>query len=237
MSFKERSLVASPLRLLVVCGIPFVAAACAVTPPGEVNLAFKDLIDQRHQQYVFKDGDTIEVRVYDTQEDDINQGPLLILPDGKSDLFFMDNHEFVGKTIPQIEAELRARIATEVKNSEISLRVKPAGEVAHLIGQFERPGLVNLTTRTTLHEAISAVGGMKITGDTDYALLRRPVRNPRHPDQFRIDLNDESEAIFLLPGDQVVLGRTFLAEIVNYYREYFLSLFPSGIPYYTLAAY
>jgi protein involved in polysaccharide export with SLBB domain len=221
---------------LTSLGAALCASACSVTPPAKVNLAFKDAIDQRLNHYVFREGDMLEVRIYN-REGDINQGPLNVLPDGRSDLFFMDDYQFAGKTIPEIEAELRARIVTEVRDPEVSIRVKPLGEVAYLIGQFERPGVVSLTTRMTLHEAIASVGGMKVTGDTDYALLRRPFRNARHPERFRIDLTDESEAIFLLPGDQVVLGRTFLGQVVNYYREYILSLFPSGIPYYSTLAF
>ena len=217
-------------------GLALLACACSVTPPAEVNGAFKEILDQRHNHYTFREGDTLEIRLYN-REGDLNQGPVTVLPDGRSDLFFMDNSRLVGKTIPEIEAELKARIVAEVRDPEISIRVKPLGEVAYLVGQFEKPGVVTLSTKMTLHEAISSVGGMKVTGDTDYALLRRPYRNSRNPERFRIDLNDESEAIFLLPGDQVVLGRTFLAEIVNYYREYFLSLFPSGIPYYSAVLY
>lgn len=223
---------ASRSFLFLSPGIALLASACSVTPPAEVNLAFKQILDQRLNHYTFREGDTLEVRLYN-REGDLNQGPLGILPDGRSDLFFMNDFRLVGKTIPEIEAELKARITSEVKDPEISIRVKPLGEVAYLIGQFEKPGTVTLTTKMTLSEAISSVGGMRVTGDTDYALLRRPFRNAKDPERFRIDLNDESEAIFLLPGDQVVLGRTFLAEAVNYYREYFLSLFPSGIPYYT----
>jgi protein involved in polysaccharide export with SLBB domain len=223
-------------RLLSTAGLSLLASACAVTPPGEVNIAFKDEVSQRLNHYAFREGDTLEVKFYNREHQDLNQGPLAVLPDGRSDLFFMNDFKLVGKTVPEIEAEIRARVASEVSNPEISIFVKPLGEVAYLIGQFERPGIVQLTTKMTLHEAISSVGGMKVTGDTDYALLRRPFRNARNPERFRIDLTDESEAIFLLPGDQVVLGRNFLAQVVNYYREYILSLFPSGIPYYSTLA-
>jgi len=223
------------LSSLLSTALALLAGACSVTPPMEVNLAFKEVLDQRLNHYTFREGDTLEVKLYN-REGDLNQ-TATILPDGRSDLFFMDDFRLVGKTIPQIEAELKARIIGEVRDPEISVRVKPLAEVAYLVGQFEKPGMVSLTTKMTLQEAISSVGGMKVTGDTDYALLRRPFRNTRHPDRFRIDLNDDSEAIYLLPGDQVVLGRTFLAEVVTYYREYFLSLFPSGIPYYSAALY
>ena len=69
---------------------------------------------------------------------------------------------------------------------------------------------------------------MRITGDTDGALLRRPFMNPRFPDRFYIDLNDDSEEIMLLPGDQIVLGRNAVATVVHYIQEYVFGIFGTG---------
>ncbi len=98
-----------------------------------------------------------------------------------------------------------------------------------MVGEFERPGPLPLTVKMTIQEAISAAGGMKVTGDTDWALLRRPYSNHEEPDLFRVDLNDQTEDIFLLPGDQIVLNRTFLASVVLYVREYIFGFLPPGI--------
>lgn len=211
-----------------------IASSCAVTRPEAVNAAYKDVLDQRFNHYALKPGDTLSIKIYNRQGD-LNQTSMLVLPDGRSDLFFMDNHLFLGKTLSEVEAELRARISTEMPNApEISLQVTPKEDVAYLVGQFERPGPVTLTTRMTLHEAISNAGGFRITGDSDYALLRRVYRDPRHPELYRIDLNDEVEQIFLLPGDQVILGRTFVAGLINYLREYIFGIIPGGSPLQTL---
>ena len=219
----------APLSLLV---------SCAVTSPAEVNEKYRDVLDQRHDHYVLKDGDTIAVKLYN-RAGDLNQTSILVLPDGRSDLFFMDNHMLAGKTVAELEAELKARIEGQVRDAEVSIQVTPKGEKVYVIGQFEKPGSIELTTKMTLQEAIAAAGGVKVTGDTDWALLRRPFGSPRHPDLFRIDLNDESEGIFLLPGDQIVLGRTFLAGFINYLREYVFGILPSGgaLPYASFAAF
>ncbi|MBI4603858.1 MAG: polysaccharide biosynthesis/export family protein [Planctomycetes bacterium] len=203
------------------------ASSCAVTRPEDVNRAYEDVLDQRHNRYVFKPGDQVSIRLYN-RPGDLNQTDVLVLPDGKSDVFFMDGHLFLGKTVAELEAELKAKVAGEVRDAEVSIQVAPKDEVAYLVGQFERPGTVTLTTKMTLHEAVSSVGGTRITGDTDWALLRRPYRDPRHPELFRIDLNDEVEQVFLLPGDQVILNRTFLAGLINYLREYVFGILPGG---------
>jgi len=217
-------------RWLSSLSLPILCAACAVNRPEEINERYKDVLDQRFNHYALKPGDTVSISIYN-RPTELAQKEILVLPDGRSDLFYMDNHQLVGKTIAEFEAEFRAKTRDELRlDPEISIQVRPKDEIAYLVGQFERPGTVSLTTKMTLHEAISSVGGIRITGDTDYALLRRPFRDPRHPELFRIDLNDEVESLFLLPGDQVVLQRTFLAGLSNYLREYIFGIIPGGSP-------
>jgi protein involved in polysaccharide export with SLBB domain len=202
-----------------------VSVSCSVTPPGQVNEIYKEVLLERHTNYKLKPGDRITIRLYN-RAGDLNQTEVNILPDGRCDLFFMDNMKIEGKTIPQVEAELKARIADQVRDAEVSILITPYLERVHFVGQFERPGTVDLTVKMTLQEAISTSLGTRITGDTDYALLRRPYMNPRHPHRYRIDLNDESEEIFLLPGDQIILERNFAAGVINYLREFIFGVIP-----------
>jgi protein involved in polysaccharide export with SLBB domain len=208
------------------------ATSCSVTPPSEINEIYRDVLEQRRAQYRIKDGDTLVLKLYSPQHADLNQSEILVRPDGKTDLFFMDNYQAAGKTLPEIEAELKARVATQVRDPEISIQIKPRGEKIYMVGQFLKPAPLDLTTGMTLQEAISAVGGTVVTGDTDYALLRRPCMNPRKPDLFRIDLNDETEEIVLLPGDQIYCGRNAVGTVVHYIQQFILSIFPT--PYYWL---
>jgi protein involved in polysaccharide export with SLBB domain len=205
--------------------------SCAVTPPSKINENYREVLYQRHNNYKIKDGDTLVIRLYN-RPGDLNQTDVVVLPDGRCDLFYMDNVQIGGLTIPEVEKILKERIAQELPVMEVSIQVRPRAERVHLVGQFERPMSMDLTTKMTLHEAVSAAGGLRVTGDTDYALLRRPFMNPAKPDTYRIDLNDELEEIFLLPGDQVVLDRTFVAGFINYLREYVFGFIPtSPIPY------
>lgn len=207
-----------------------VLSSCAVTRPEDINDAYRDVLDQRHNHYTLKEGDTVTIKLYN-RPGDLNQSEVIVLPDGRSDIFFMDSHLFLGKTTAQLEAELKSAVADEVREAEVSIQVKARDEVVYLVGQFERPGAVTLTPRMTLGEAISSIGGLRVTGDTDYALLRRPFRDRQHPDLYRLDLNDEVAQLYLLPNDQILVQRTFLASVVNYIREYITSVFPGVSPY------
>jgi protein involved in polysaccharide export with SLBB domain len=220
-------------RFPIPCGLLLLFAgasvSCAVTPPSEVNEKYRAVLEQRHNQYVLKPGDVLTIQLFARPDTDLNQPGMLVLPDGRSDLFFMHNHRLEGMSLPDVLAEYRTRIAEEFPDADPRIQVVPSDEVVYMVGQFERPATLPLRNRMTLQEAISAVNGMAITGDTDYALLRRPYLNPRHPDLFRIDLNDESEAIFLLPGDQVILQRNFAATAIAYLREFVFGVLPGQL--------
>lgn len=224
--------VSRPGVLLVCLTLSTVCVSCAsqpVTPPGKVNDVYREVLEQRHHHYRLKAGDTVTLQLYN-RPGDLNQSEVIVLPDGRSDLFFMENIRLEGKTIAEVQAEVKQRVAKEAKDAEVSIRVTPLLERVHMVGQYVRPATLDMTVRMTLHEAISEVGGLRITGNTDYALLRRPYLNPQHPDLFRIDLTDESEQIFLLPGDQVVLDRNWCANVVHYLQEYvFFIIGPSPL--------
>jgi protein involved in polysaccharide export with SLBB domain len=208
------------------------AASCSITAQARINEIYSEVLDRRHNHYELKDGDSVVVRLYNRQGD-LNQTGITVLPDGKSDMFFMNSHQFAGKTVAEVESELKGRLASEIKDTEMSIQVVPKGEKVIMVGEFERPGMIELTTKMTLHEAVSMAGGMKVTADTDYALLRRPFMDPRHPDSYRIDLNEDMEELFLLPGDQIVLGRTWLGSVVAYLQAYIFAIFgqPSSAVY------
>ena len=220
-------------RLLPAVVVPALTTACVtpVTPNGAINEDYQAVLEKRHNYYTLKPGDVISIKLFN-REGDLNQTDVRILDDGRSDVLFLDNYRLVGKTVKEVEEAFREEVVgREALETEISIQVLPSGEVVHLVGEFTRPASVPLTTKMTLNEAISAVGGFRITGDSDWALLRRPYLDPRVPELYRIDLNEDGEEIYLLPGDQVVLGRTFFAGFINYMREYVWALLPSANPF------
>lgn len=216
-------------HIWILLAASWVAAGCAVTSPDEINEKYRDILEQRHDNYRLKAGDAIDIQFYGIEDQRLNQTGILVLPDGRSDLFFMKSTKVAGKTVPELREYVRAQVAAEVNPAGIKIQVTPAAEMIFMVGEFEKPGPIPLTVKMTIQEAISAAGGMKVTGDTDWALLRRPYSNPEEPDLFRVDLNDQTKDTFLLPGDQIVLQRTFLSSVALYIREYVFGFVPPGI--------
>ena len=75
---------------------------------------------------------------------------------------------------------------------DVSISVQPGPESVYVAGQVENPITLVYTTDMTLAEALAQVGGIRVTADSDYVLLRRPYHDPLHPDRFRLDVNDTS---------------------------------------------
>ncbi len=223
-----------PTRRLTlwILGLAVLCTSCSVTPPQEINKKYRSILEQRRIQYKIKDGDTITIRIYQ-HTGDLDEQTLLVLPDGRTDPYFMPNYRVLGKTIPELEADLKSLVGPEApENAEVSIFVTPRGELVYLYGEFGTafPAPVPLRPDMTLQDALALGHGVRVTADTDYCLLRRPFGNlPGYPDRFRVDLNDFSEEIILLPNDQLHLGRTALATAIIYLREYVFGVVPSQV--------
>lgn len=220
----------TPISSLLLTLLPALSSSgCFTTELQEINDQYRDVIDQRLRQYRLKPGDVIRVALQDLDPEKFSQDRIVILPDGRTDLFFLDDYVARGKTVPEFERDLREKVEEIVTTGEIRVQVEPAGESIYVVGQFERAprGAIALTNHMTLQQAIAEAGGLRVTGDTDWALLRRPYDDPLRPAIYRIDLNESGgEDLYLLPGDQIVLSRTALAGLINYLREYVFGIFP-----------
>jgi protein involved in polysaccharide export with SLBB domain len=206
-------------------------AACGATPPREINEKYKSVLEQRAEQYAIKDGDVIDIDYWNEAAADLEQAGRNVLPDGRSDLFFLDNHSVLGKSVPALEAEIKEAVKGQFQSPEVSIRVTPRLEEVVLTGEFERPGAIRLDRKMTLNDAIARAGGIRITAAPWAATLRRPYHDPAHPDVFTIDLLDDSEEIYLLPGDHIDLDRNVAALIVRIINEYIFGIIPA--PFYS----
>ena len=150
----------SKLRLLPVLAIAVsaLATSCAVTSPGKVNDEYRAVIEQRHDHYTMKDGDSFQVELYNL-EDGFNQTSL-VLPDGRSDLFYMNDFKFAGRTVDEVEREVTERLKGQVRDevTDVRVQVTPRPDTIYAVGEFYRPGSITLGTKMTLQEAVSRGG-------------------------------------------------------------------------------
>ncbi|MCZ6793645.1 MAG: polysaccharide biosynthesis/export family protein [Planctomycetota bacterium] len=213
-------------RLSLAVTLVGLATSCAVTSPQEINARYQDVIDQRLSSYRVKPGDQLTVRIYD-QTGDLSAQTLTILPDGRADPFFMSHFKFAGKSLPEVESAVAGHLRlTEIQDPEVSLLLSPGLESVFLNGQVTRPGAMELTPQMTLGDALAAAGRDTTYSDSDYVILRRPYRDPLHPEIFRIDINNAEEDIYLLPKDEIYIPANAAATFVIYLRDYVFGVFP-----------
>lgn len=231
---RARALVALAVSLAGLSG----CSAFRNDTPAEINEMYADILRQRSGEYRIKPGDTLRYTALKNEDQALNQESIQVLPDGRTDLLLLGTHQVAGKTVDQVEKELATVFRQKVQDTEdldISIQVLPAPEYVYIGGEFERlaGAQIVLQPRMTVQQLVAMYNTTKITGDTDWALLRRPYsEDPIHPkmEVFRIDLHDLDEDIYLLPGDQVILERNFVAGVINYLREYLFGAFPfSGL--------
>jgi len=210
-------------------------ACVGVTPIHEVNEKYRDVLMQRQNEYRLKPGDTITLRFYN-QDLELNQ-TLLVLPDGHTDPFFMDDAVVGGKTIKEFEADINKFYAGQIQNSDVSVQVLPAGETITIEGQMVKPATQPFTNKMTLMQAMGNAGGYKLTACLCEVIVRRYYPDPRKPDVIRVSLReygDIPEDLLLLPNDQIIVERNWVILVRDYIDEYvwgFLPPFFRSIPF------
>jgi protein involved in polysaccharide export with SLBB domain len=219
-------------RYLFLFALAALGMSCAYpnANPSDINSLYAGVLDQRRNHYKVKEGDTLAVRVYQANGD-LAQQQLLILPDGRADAFFLPDFRFGGKTVPEIREEIEKAIVDEIEKPIVSVTVATRrDDIVYLTGYFQRPARMPLRTGDTVNDALAHGEGILITSDSNWVLLRRPFgHEPGFPARYRIDTNDESEEIFLLPGDQIDVPPNAFGYVVLYLREYVFGIFPTFI--------
>jgi protein involved in polysaccharide export with SLBB domain len=211
----------SPSKFYALVVVPLLPACVSPTPIKEINQKYSDLLEQRATQYRIKPGDTITVKFY-AQDPELNQ-VWFVLPDGRTDPFFMNDAVVAGKTVRQLEEDVKRSYVDQVRDGELSMDIRPAEESVILEGQLVRPAVVPYQNRMTLLQAMGTTGGYRVTACLDQVILRRGQ------DVFRIDMSDYHDTpddLYLLPNDHIVVERNLVILIRDYIEEYVYGFFP-----------
>jgi protein involved in polysaccharide export with SLBB domain len=134
-----------------------------------------------------------------------------VQPDGTIDLGKYGRPIVVGKTLPQLEAQVREIIqAQEPKFAGVTARLvgKP-GSVYYVFGEVNAPGSFPVSGRDTVMDGIVAAGGLTKKASRENIVLSRP--SP--PEGCRyvlpvcwpqiVQLGDTTTNYQLLPGDRI----------------------------------
>lgn len=231
--------------LLVYVLVAGLLAGCSVTPGGGVTLfpTGHFLLDRTQEiaamapqpamlprelqktvlaDYYVEPGDVLLV------EPESFDSPLrfpsdqTVLADGTIDLGRYGRLVVAGRTLEQIETEVRQAVeAVEEGQAAINVRlISPQGAVYYVLGEVNSPGSFPLIGRETTLDAILAAGGLTDRASSCNIILSRPTP----PDGCRVvlpicyrqitQLGDTATNYQIMPGDRIyVATRTFWEEL------------------------
>lgn len=162
-------------------------------------------------EYTVEPGDALLIQPVDYDSPVRLPADQPILPDGAIELGDYGRPVVMGKTVPQIEAEVRSLIKAKEKK-DVALTVRLVGrqsKVFYVIGEVNSPGSYSLSGRETVLDGIMTAGGLSRQAQSKSIVLVRPTS----PDSCRqvfpvclpqiVQLGDTSTNYQLRPGDRI----------------------------------
>jgi protein involved in polysaccharide export with SLBB domain len=191
---------------LTVAALALMAGACTSksytvhAPPAEGNLRASALSGQPPAPYRLQVGDKLNVRFYRNPELDQE---VVIRPDGKISLPYVDDVQAAGRTPAELDVELSTRYTGELANPSLTVIVVEYGVGQIFIGgEVKQEGLVNLGGGMTLYQAIVASGGFADSARRSAVVL---VRRNEDGERIAREIDVRPIATGANPGDDVPL--------------------------------
>src|SRR5262245_12623905 len=174
--------------------------------------------------YVVEPGDVLLVQPASFTSKVRLPGDQPVMPDGTINLGAYGRIVVAGKTVDQIEGDVKAFIdAQEKSNETFSVRVvSRVSKVFYVLGEVNAPGSYPLAGRETVLDAILVAGGVTSRA----ALHKVTLSRPSPPEGCRmvlpvcyreiVQLGDTSTNYQIMPGDRIYIpSRTFCEELFH----------------------
>ncbi len=178
--------------------------------------------------YVLEPGDVLLVQPADLDSPVRLPGDQPILPDGSINLGRYGRLVVAGKTVDQVEAEVKTLIDAQTKNAgPITVRlVTRQSKVYYVLGEVNAPGAFTLNGRETVLDGIVTAGGLTDRASRGKIILARPT--PAHscrvvlPVCYNdiVQLGDTATNYQLAPGDRVYVPSRSCVEDLFHHKHH-----------------
>jgi len=164
------------------------------------------------ESYTINAGDVLQITVW--KEDGLDR-EVLVLPDGSVQFPLVGNVSAAGKTVSDLQADIKTKLSTLIPDNSVSVAIKAAlGHVVDVVGQVNKPGELVLGHRTTVMQALSMAGGLTpYASHSDIIILRREG-DTETATPFPYDDVSRGQSLdrdlLLRPGDVVVVPNASL---------------------------
>jgi len=110
------------------------------------------------QDYIVGPGDVLDISIWDN---DALSKLVTVLPDGKIHFPLIGEVVVGGKTLVDMEKELKKRIGTFVPSPDLTVMVQQVNSMLiYVIGKVNRPGRFALNTNINVLQALTMAGGL-----------------------------------------------------------------------------
>jgi protein involved in polysaccharide export with SLBB domain len=174
-------------------------------------------------------GDVIQIKFpYAAQFDDTQT----ILPNGRIILPLVDEVVASGKSPMELQKELINMYSVHLQHPDLSVIVRSLfRQKVYVEGEVNRPGLIELSGRLTVLEAIIQAGGFKMdSAKREGTILIRQENGA--PKAYSLDLaqgvdeNNPWSPVYLEPGDIVFVPRTIIVNVDVWVAQHIYDLLP-----------
>jgi polysaccharide biosynthesis/export protein len=203
-----------------------VPEAAPAAPQVAAAAADEDVLPQYNNfltSYRLGPEDVISVTVFGL--DRYSKNGIIIPPDGRIDYFFIpEGLQVAGKTTRQVAEEVTSRLEEYIIDPKVTVSLEKAmSQRFGVIGDVARPGIMVMTRRLSVYEALNEAGGVLPTGDKKKVVVLRwnadRVMERQVIDVAAIEKGRQADNFFLRPGDQVfVPGNRYktVKEVLNF---------------------
>jgi polysaccharide export outer membrane protein len=131
-----------------------------------------------------------------------------VRPDGKISLPLLNEVQAAGLTPPQLREALMAKLVDYMPAPEVSVIVREVHSFkVSVMGEVRKAGRYDLNSRATVMDALAQAGGFtEFANRSRVVIMRNEGANvKRIPFNYNRAVSQETENIFLQPGDIVVV--------------------------------
>jgi polysaccharide biosynthesis/export protein len=161
--------------------------------------------------------DVISVEVFNQPR--YSKTGITVPPDGRISFYLIpEGVRVVGKTTQQVQEEIQKKLDEYIIDPQVTVYLDKAMSARYsVLGDVGKPGVMIMTRRVSVMEAIAEAGGVLNTGDKKkVAILRRKSDGSLSMipvNLSAIEKGQAKEMAYLTPGDQVIVPGNRLKSI------------------------
>jgi protein involved in polysaccharide export with SLBB domain len=180
-------------------------------------------------EYRIRPSDVLTIKFFYNQE--LNE-TVPVRPDGRISLELVDDVLAAGRTAAELKAELARLYAPTLKQPAVTVIVREiAPRRVYVGGEVGAPGLMEVTGRLTLVQALFQAGGLRRSSQAGNVVILRYQGTDR-PAFMKVDITkalstgDPRNDVMLQPLDIVWVPKTKIARIDDFMDQYIRQVIP-----------